>query len=114
MVSLTHGRPAMVSAELAASVPLPCISSDVDLQSLGDASFFVQSVELYEITHDLTEKLYHGMPRLAKQTPSSSPNELATVVQIDGRLTAWQINIPDHLSIKNPLPSREAVILHMR
>lgn len=104
----------MVSAELAASVPLPCISSDVDLQSLGDASFFVQSVELYEITHDLTEKLYHGMPRLAKQTPSSSPNELATVVQIDGRLTAWQINIPDHLSIKNPLPSREAVILHMR
>ena len=102
----------MVSAELAASVPLPCISAK--LQSLGDASFFVKSVELYEITHDLTEKLYHGMPRLAKHTSAASPSELATVVQIDGRLTEWQANIPEHLSTRHPLPSREAVILHMR
>lgn len=114
----------MVSAELATSVPRPLFSKSSsasdELDDLTDASFFVKSIELYEITHNLTTKLYPGSGQRTKQFQTSSLEDLLTVVQIDDELTNWEKGLPKNLIVPSSKteptfsPTREAVILQLR
>jgi len=124
MISLTHGRPAMVSPDVASSVPYPRFASQIhtseNSDGLIDAAFFVKSVELYEITHELTVKLYPTDTPRTKTPPGSSLEDLTTVVQLDDKITEWESTIPDYLLAlpseppASISPSREAVILRLR
>lgn len=127
MVSVTHGRPAMISERLASDVPLPLYSHNAvaqngaDRGNSGDFSkiaFFTKSVELYEIINSITQAFYsdHHAPRSrtasrksSKQdmhqgasTPShdSMEEDLGTVMKLDGALTEWEHTLPDHIRIK--------------
>ncbi|KFA56239.1 hypothetical protein S40293_00027 [Stachybotrys chartarum IBT 40293] len=75
MVSMTHGRPPMMSSQLASALPLPTLSPPVGkptgpntYAAETDPSFFVKSVELYEII----QSLYYGAGALAKSKQTTS------------------------------------------
>lgn len=114
----------MVSPDVASSVPYPRFASQIhtseNADGLIDAGFFVKSVELYEITHELTVKLYPTDAPRSKSPPGSSLEDLTTVVQLDDKIREWQDTIPDYLNVlpseppTSISPSREAVILRLR
>ncbi|KAK2608741.1 hypothetical protein QQS21_002730 [Conoideocrella luteorostrata] len=125
MVSLTHGRPAMISKDLASSVPLPLTASNAKPDEYGrltEGSFFVKSVELYEITHRVLCDLYSepGFRRRCA-TPSDKQDEnLAIVMQLDSAMMKWEDRLPTFLIINdldvamNDVSHRQAVILNIR
>lgn len=125
MVSLTHGRPAMISQDLASSVPLPLTSSNAKPDEYGrltEGSFFVKSVELYEITHRVICDLYAEpgfQQRCAARTDKQDEN-LAIVMQLDSAMMAWEEGLPKFLVISDPdvamndVSHRQAVILYIR
>lgn len=110
----------MIDAKLAKSVPLPqSASHDHELVGMIEPSFFSQSLQLYEITHELTVSLYPSAPLKAKQVPGSTFQELAEIVRINGLLSEWEENVPQQLMVKfaesnGATPLREAVILRLR
>lgn len=124
MVSVTHGRPTMISERVASAVPLPEISSS---QLPGERKeFFVKSVQLYEITHRIVLALYGGKytrDESRYQHPTvidDDIDDLDIVVPLDRSLNKWVLGLPDHLKW-NQLPEladestrREAFILHIR
>lgn len=125
MVALTHGRPAMVSRELASAVPLPRTSSNATPDEYGrltEASFFVKSVQLYEITHRVTLNLYSEPgSRIRCTVHTDSPDEdLSIVMQLDGAMMKWEASLPKHLDLSdadaaaNDVSHRQAVILYIR
>lgn len=143
MVSVTHGRPAMISDELASNVPLPVWSNNVTTQDLDRAisldfskiAFFTKSVELYEIVNSITLAFYssHRPRRGCKKPLSPEPSgygsrppqgligeDIGTVMKLDESLTHWEHSLPDHVKIKssahadNKTFQRQAVILRIR
>lgn len=127
MVSTTHGRPPMVLHQHASAVPLP-LSSDSTRPGEGPngeeirVSFFVQSVQLYEIIH-LSIIAFH----LTNEPQSSEPNaqgarekDLETLLRLDSALETWEQGLPGHLSfataheLENDICKRQAVILRLR
>lgn len=126
MVSLTHGRPAMVSEHLALAVPLPAIASDPGMDESGlltEPSFFVKSVELYEITHKVILSFYSGprtRPARCAAQQDKQDEDLGVVMQLDGALSRWEERLPSHLDLAHPhvknneVAHRQAVILRIR
>ncbi|KAF4964594.1 hypothetical protein FSARC_7500 [Fusarium sarcochroum] len=139
MVSVTHGRPAMISQRPAKGVPFPA-SSALDEATGNQAmiknpeyySFFVRSVRLYEIIHKTMIAFYggsHSSRSKEKEAhsshssdPDSSDNEdedLDRVVQLDRCISRWESKLPDHLrwdlleTNKDEISRRQAVILRM-
>ncbi|XWW94035.1 hypothetical protein V2A60_001977 [Cordyceps javanica] len=120
MVALTHGRPAMISAELASCVPLPALPEQ-DNQTIDgstDVSFFVKSVELYEITQRLVETLYSTPTgRTQRVKPSQQAiSDLANIVQIDGDMSEWEQSLPKQLQqhTLGTIVARPSIILRLR
>ncbi|KAM3471638.1 hypothetical protein MY8738_009230 [Beauveria namnaoensis] len=120
MVALTHGRPAMISAELASSVPLPAIAEE-DAQIPNDSTdvaFFVKSAELYEITHRLVETLYSTPTGRTKRIKPSqrAASDLANIVQIDGEMAEWEHGLPKQLQQHSlgTIAARPSIILRLR
>lgn len=125
MVSLTHGRPAMVSRNTASAVPLPLTSSNAKPNEYGrltEASFFVKSLELYEITHRVLLELYSESGSRLRSTAHDDTKEedLAAVMQLDSAMMKWEESLPKFLSLSDPdvanndVSYRQAVILHIR
>ncbi|KAL6916560.1 hypothetical protein FSST1_008055 [Fusarium sambucinum] len=132
MVSVTHGRPAMISQHLAKSVPLPTESTTSEpckTQNPEYYSFFVRSVRLYEIIHKTMMAFYsHIQDSRSKEKetysdPESSDGEdddLDRVVQLDRCISRWESKLPNHLrwdlleSNTDKIAQRQAVILRMR
>ena len=120
MVALTHGRPAMISAELASSVPLPAIAEgDTQIpDDSTDVAFFVKSAELYEITHKLVEILYSTPTgRTKRMKPSQrAVSDLANIVQIDGDMAEWEQGLPKQLQQHSlgTIAARPSIILRLR
>ena len=124
MVAVTHGRPSMISPSLASVVPLP--------QQGGicttDATFFVKSVELYELIHRTIRTLYHGTGARCKNVAASDSEssaggeehiDLGMVMQLDSALGRWERKLPEGLKCASAKPRdevtrRQAVILHIR
>ncbi|OAA59953.1 Fungal specific transcription factor [Cordyceps fumosorosea ARSEF 2679] len=120
MVALTHGRPAMISAELASCVPLPTIAEETTQipDDSTDVAFFVKSVELYEITQQLVERLYSTPTgRTQRMKPSQrAVSDLANIVQIDGDMSEWENSLPKQLQqhTLGTIAARPSIILRLR
>lgn len=120
MVALTHGRPAMISSDLASSVPLPTVVDDETTipEYSTDVAFFVKSAELYEISHKLVEKLYSTPTgRTKRMKPSQrAVYDLSNIVQIDGDMAEWEQNLPKRLqkSYLLTIAARPSIILRLR
>ncbi|KAF5009242.1 hypothetical protein FDECE_4535 [Fusarium decemcellulare] len=135
MVSVTHGRPAMISRQPAMAVPLPgsCTAGqtrDQPNKKTGYFGFFVESVRLYEIIHQTMVAFYGGShsgrckakePQPSDHDSSDSDDEdLDKIVQLDRSLSKWESKLPNHLkwnlldSNKDEIARRQAVILRIR
>lgn len=110
----------MISHELAGSVPLPTIVTDPTELSddTTDVAFFVKSVELYEITHRLAEKLYAVPSEREKRMKASqrAVRDMANIVQIDGDMTEWERSLPGQLRKHSlgTIAARPSIILQLR
>lgn len=112
----------MISQQVATDVPLPLCSQDTAMR----LSFFAKSIELYEIINRITLAVYSSaeMKRCKKDPGANSPEsvdeDLATVMELDEALGAWERRLPDHLSIDflymfgDEVIQRQAVILRIR
>lgn len=138
MVSITHGRPVMISPELCAMIPLPrCASQEPDghYQGVPNLSFFIKSVELYEIMNQVISAFYSAAASVGAAVvtttetaaPPIPPDEdLAKVLKLDDNLLVWERGLPSYLryDLLNEAEAREqsradckprqAVILHVR
>lgn len=131
MVSVTHGRPAMISQYPAKDVPHPAETSNAQngMQGLEYYSFFVRSVRLYEIIHKTMIAFYDGSQGNRTKEKEShfdlegvdgEDEDLDRVVQLDRCISRWQSKLPDHIrwelleSNKDEIARRQAVILRMR
>ncbi|KAM0280229.1 hypothetical protein ACHAQH_004187 [Verticillium albo-atrum] len=136
MVSVTHGRPAMISGQLATAVPLPlaCTSPVSGAEAVlgsgaGHAAFFVNSVQLYEIIHRTIIAYYGGASGRPKGkesqgsddgSPDGDDEDFDKVVQLDRSLSKWEQRLPVHLrwtsleTTTDDISRRQSVILRMR
>ncbi|KAL4814443.1 fungal-specific transcription factor domain-containing protein [Aspergillus spinulosporus] len=115
VISMTFGRPAMISKASCGSVPLP---ATVDEEYIASASgsgveqpadqpsimaFYAKSLELYDILNDILLSLYKPV---VEESPDdvydlyfnrdTSEDEL-TIFQLDRALTRWTRSLPAHL-----------------
>ena len=93
----------------------------------ADVEFFVLSLKLYEILHNILYTFY-SVDSIYKQLPNvetyveSAGQFHAQILEVDGRLASWQQSIPTHLKLSNRPRSgsmhsklhRQACILHQR
>lgn len=133
MVAVTHGRPSMISPCLANVVPMPVYPNLIDshVSQPGvlstDASFFVKSVELYEIIHRTVRTLYDGTGARSKNVAASDSDpgtdeeqiDLGMVMQLDSALGKWERKLPERLRYLSSQPrgevtKRQATILYIR
>lgn len=136
MVSVTHGRPAMISERPAMAVPLPSTSmpsfnaESAAKSGAEHASFFVESVRLYEIIHETMIAFYGGSGGRPKRIDShasdhhdsldSEDEDLDRIVQLDRSLSRWEARLPEHLKWgyldrnKHEISRRQTVILRIR
>jgi hypothetical protein len=134
MVSVTHGRPTMISHHLARSITEPSADAipadNAGSNSVDRVTFFVKSVRLYEIMYRIINELYGSMNSTSKPkrgSPDSedregeSDDDLDIVVRLDRCLNRWEHRIPLHLkweelasSRTDEIHKRQTVILRMR
>jgi hypothetical protein len=139
MVSVTHGRPAIISLESAPQVPLPLFKDNPETQGTSGLygpspdnysriAFFAVSVELYEIINRTSLAFYSGeLGRTVgdKNGPGAGPpddamEDLGTVMELDESLSEWEQRLPSHLHIErlsemtDLVYKRQAVILRVR
>ncbi|KAK4235173.1 fungal-specific transcription factor domain-containing protein [Achaetomium macrosporum] len=122
MVSMTHGRPPIVLHQHASAVPLP-LSSQSEREGIDDeqirVSFFVQSVQLYEIIH-LSIIAFYLTGEAEPSSQGAREKDLETLLRLDSALETWEQNLPSHLcfatveDLKNDICKRQAVILRLR
>ncbi|EAW07126.1 transcription factor domain-containing protein [Aspergillus clavatus NRRL 1] len=130
VISMTFGRPAMISKASCGSVPLPAtVDEEYIPAAVGDEAtqpadrpsvmaFYAKSLELYEILNDILLSLY-------KPVPEENPEDIydfyfnketsqgeRTIFELDRALTKWTRSLPPHL--RGELPSRpeNAVFYH--
>lgn len=144
VLAMTYGRPCMIDRRLSLSVPHPTAVDGEELPadpgmsgsllptekpSLND--FFVYSLTLYNILHDILVNFYSPEAQRAEslddvyrhyfETSARPPGEF-TVLEIDRRLSKWETDIPSYLKISRypdvdgpvGVLSRQAVILRQR
>ncbi|KXH49471.1 fungal specific transcription factor [Colletotrichum simmondsii] len=144
MIAITHGRPAMISDQLALSVVLPSIPdtnvtsvdgvqlSAVQLHKLRYQAFFHKSLELYEVINHAVLAFYSSTSPLKSPTyPNGTGSktqrsldrpelDLGKALQLDQRLMKWEKNLPSFLTMAEPETTldevfrRQAVILRIR
>ncbi|KAK2054658.1 hypothetical protein LY76DRAFT_225701 [Colletotrichum caudatum] len=144
MIAITHGRPAMISDQLAPSVVLPSIPDAGDTTENGtqlDAvsprrlryrGFFHKSLELYEVIHHTVLAFYlsaspsrspthpSGAGHNSQRSPERPELDLGKASQLDRRLTKWEKSLPSFLEMSEPETTldevfrRQAVILRIR
>ncbi|KAK6209866.1 fungal specific transcription factor [Colletotrichum tabaci] len=124
MIAITHGRPAMVSDQLASSVVLPSIPDmdantehgvqldAVSLHRLRYQGFFHKSLELYEVINYAVLAFYSSTSPLKSSTHTNGgaanssqrlselPDlDLGKALQLDQRLTKWEKSLPSFLTM---------------
>ncbi|KIW23707.1 uncharacterized protein PV07_11886 [Cladophialophora immunda] len=139
MVSMTLGRPMMISKTDASVVPFPEAIDDQYLslelgqdqsQPHGKVSiveFYVQSLKLYIITEETLSAMYPHEDAPCSSTPAPALEKLTnldfnTILRIDTAITKWYDAVPDALKIhshrsrssREAAHSRQANILRLR
>ncbi|KAJ5741004.1 fungal-specific transcription factor domain-containing protein [Penicillium malachiteum] len=109
VLSMTFGRPAMISNHFFSAVPLPLAIDDEFLDTQGEGSmvrpdghpclmaFYPSQVQFYDIVNDILIKLY-----MNSGESQESVYDIATVLQLDKALIAWVQNLPSQL--QEPCP----------
>jgi hypothetical protein len=130
-VSMLYGRPCLIDSKAAAAVPLPLFMDEHNLRSGHqssrtippqhglDTDFYVSSLRLYDILHDVL--LNSNFNESQKRSQTIFENN-ASILVLQERLSRWENNIPDHLKIRvdrqydgsNSLLVRRAYILQQR
>lgn len=137
VVSMTFGRPAMISRQSGQAVPLPAAIDEEDVsQSSGSQraqpssdrpsmmAFYAKSLELYEIMNDVLLILYGPVPEdshgihdfyFNSETREGEP----TTFDLDRALTKWCRNLPSHLRDPSEVSgdivfTRQAIVLRAR
>ncbi|KAJ5146670.1 hypothetical protein N7526_000022 [Penicillium atrosanguineum] len=138
VISMTFGRPAMVSRVSSGAVPLPVKVDDEFIipNSIAEPSqpverpsmmtFYIKTLELYETMNDVLLSLY-------KPAAEDSPNDIhgfyfnttvseieRTIFDLDCSLDRWARNLPAHLCAgsssrsDSPIFFRQSVVLQAR
>ncbi|GAB1201549.1 hypothetical protein APSETT445_000125 [Aspergillus pseudonomiae] len=130
VISMTFGRPAMISKASCESVPLPATvdeeyiptASGIEATQPADQpsvmAFYAKSLELYEIMNDILLSLY-------KPVPEESPEDMydlyfnketsqgeRTIFELDRALSKWSQSLPSHLRGNSPAGSTDVVFYH--
>lgn len=138
VISMTFGRPAMISRISSGAVPLPVIVDD-EYIPVGETSepsqpadqpsimgFYAKSLELYEIMNDVLLSLYKPIPDdLTDEAHDFYFNNVIsegerTIFDLDRSLTRWARNLSSHLRRDSSVPSdnqifcRQRIVLHAR
>ncbi len=137
MVSMTLGRPTVVSQADARDVPLPAQIDDVYLSLRADVegqqpvalisttSFFVHSLKLVDILEQVLLNMYSA-GSVIERSPGSWTQKLRyldfnTIVRIDNSFKEWHDGLPAALLMKtnqvdftNPVHCRQARVLRLR
>ncbi|RAL01245.1 transcription factor domain-containing protein [Aspergillus ibericus CBS 121593] len=115
VISMTFGRPAMISKASCGSVPLPANVDEEYIPAVSGSevtqpanrpsvmAFYAKSLELYEILNDILLSLY-------SPTTDESPEDIydfyfdkeanqgeRTIFELDRALTKWSRSLPSHL-----------------
>lgn len=138
IVSMTYGRPCMIDQRAALVVPLPLPIDEEEFHAVvqipspephqtASVEFFVLSLRLFEILHDVIFYFYSGNCQQGKSVDSdkyfgSSSNNQASVFEIERRISKWERNLPQYLRMGTRPPNgdaaatlhRQAVVLHQR
>ncbi|KAH8814897.1 fungal-specific transcription factor domain protein [Xylogone sp. PMI_703] len=139
VLSMTFGRPAMISKSLADTVPFPAMidpeylpeeASTPGVQPPGRPpmiAFFVKSLHLYEIINDILLELYMNDDQNETKDPDGFPLykpyeslDLAAILKLDRALMSWGRNLPPHLKLSCPecmsngMVYRQAVVCRAR
>ncbi|RJE23999.1 transcription factor [Aspergillus sclerotialis] len=138
VISMTFGRPAMLSKASYGSVPLPATvdeeyisaTSGADVAQPADRpsmmAFYSKSLELYEIMNDVLLSLYKPVPEDSSEDIhdfyfNKETNEgERTIFELDRALTRWARSLPPHLSnacppaSQNPIFHRQSIVLRAR
>lgn len=138
VISMTFGRPAMISRVSSGAVPLPLIVDDEFISSettsepsqQGDQPsimwFYAKTLELYEIMNDVLLSLYKPVLDDHTEEPHDfyfnsvvSEGE-RTIFDLDRSLTRWTRGLPRHLGAESSIPQsnsiffRQKIVLHAR
>ncbi|KAK5032535.1 hypothetical protein LTS07_003943 [Exophiala sideris] len=140
VVSMTYGRPCMIGPKAAVTVPVPSLVDEDEVALLRSSpflggktketysvEFFVLSLKLYEILHDVIFNFYSVncqqiQPLDSDRYFGSLDESHSSIFEIERRLSNWEQSIPNHLRMANNPDSgsveavmyRQAVILHQR
>lgn len=114
VIAMTYGRPTMIEQSVATAVPLPnsiddeYLSSDWTIQPRlpnqpSKIDFFIKSLKLYEIMHEILIGLYTPGREISNQSGENyfgicnqGVSELS-ILDIDRKLMEWENSIPPHL-----------------
>ena len=139
-LSMTFGRPTIITSQGAELVPRPLPHPDTAECACGnqiciynasspDLHFFIETLKLYEIMSETLVALYNP----TREAPSAVEDSYTryfgrlgakaagTVLEMDGKYTTWQCNLPLHLLYRETpdfmqhiTHSRQAKILSLR
>lgn len=125
----------MISTYVASTVPLPVTSIDGPEAATGaldssstDATFFVKSVQLYELIHRTIQSLYYGARCKSvlafndggnSSSGNNTKTDLGMVMQFDAALDKWDRGLPGQLrwtysQPRDQVTHRQAVVLYIR
>ncbi|PWY68401.1 putative C6 transcription factor [Aspergillus heteromorphus CBS 117.55] len=129
VISMTFGRPAMISTAACASVPLPITVDEEYIPTVAGSevtqpinqpsiiAFYAKSLELYEILNEILLSLYS--PTI-EETPEDIYNFYFdkesnkgehTIFELDRALSKWSRSLPPHLR-GEPCPGSEHTVFY--
>ncbi|KAF5862209.1 hypothetical protein ETB97_011914 [Aspergillus alliaceus] len=130
VISMTFGRPAMITKASCGLVPLPDMvdeeyiptASGIEATQPADRpsvmAFYAKSLELYEIMNDILLSLYKPVPEDNPEdmydfyfNKEISQNE-RTIFELDRALTKWSRSLPPHLRGSSLSDSTDVVFYH--
>ena len=135
---MTFGRPAMISRQSDQDVPLPAATDEEHIRHFSRPdrtpsssrpammSFYIKSLELYEIMNDVLLTLYgpapeesnHGVHDFYFNNSETKEGE-PTIFDLDRALIKWCQSLPSHLRdpcevLDNAIFTRQAIVLRAR
>jgi len=131
ILAMTYGRPTMVSRAVAFTSPLPLAVDEEDFSIIAGTSppsatspsridFFIASLNLYDILHQLLDTSYSNLHH------TNIAEGATSFMDIDKKLMSWESFLPPHLKLgplswqeslsssPNSIFRRQAVILRQR
>ncbi|KNG91010.1 hypothetical protein ANOM_000780, partial [Aspergillus nomiae NRRL 13137] len=126
VLSSTLGRPGMIPKWLFNSISLPSMIDDefFETQTIGSpcrpdgrpckVAFFVKALQLYQILDEILVDLY-----LNNAKDEGIESKLMRILQIDGKLQAWNKSLPEYLHPRHAaeddeILKRQAIVLRVR